>query len=556
MPKKNSPESPAFADGGRAAMQRSARTQLNHIVGYAQILRQDALEADRGDLGEIFSSIGEVALALKEPLNNRLAVDRNESVDEPLDQEIYGILYALITQIQEVKGKAVSSGDRNLALDADRLLDAGNVILELMAADEGTKAWEETIDVREPHPALTTVELAPAPRPGRILVVDDNLFNRELLSRHLERQGHEVRAAGDGLAALELLRAESFDVAIIDVMMPGMNGYQLLERMRAEEELQGVHAIVISSLEDTQIIARCIQLGAEDYLPREFEPVILKARIESCLEKKRLREEQELFVVAIVEAQEKLKVELRGAASYVRSLLPPRLSYPGLATDWEFVPSASLGGDVFGYHLLGGEEWGVDRGKLALYLIDVSGHGIEAALFSVTLMNMLKTQVLPGADFSQPSSVLDRLNASFRMEDQNNLFFTAWYGIWDHGSRELTYASAGSPPAILILPDGGSEELSTGGMIVGVDSDTRYDSAKAFIPKGSSLYVFSDGVYEFRAKDGSIFGIERFSSALARITSSKRDSRRVLDRIMDRARAESSSKRFPDDVSLMELRFG
>jgi sigma-B regulation protein RsbU (phosphoserine phosphatase) len=142
----------------------------------------------------------------------------------------------------------------------------------------------------------------------------------------------------------------------------------------------------------------------------------------------------------------------------------------------------------------------------------VSGHGIEAALFSVTLMNMLKTQVLPGADFSEPASVLDRLNASFRMEEQNNLFFTAWYGVWDRKSRELTYASAGSPPAILVLPDGTSEELSTGGIIVGVKADAHYDSARASIPKGSGLYVFSDGIYEFRAKDGTIFGIERFSN--------------------------------------------
>ncbi|MGA2545795.1 MAG: fused response regulator/phosphatase [Rectinemataceae bacterium] len=544
-------------DEAGTATQRAACTQLHHLVGYAEMLKQDALEAGREDVASLFTTIGESALGLEGPLLARFDGTMGESGAERLDHEIYGILYAIIALIQEVKVKAASGGDKGLALDADKLLDAGNAILELMAADEGSNAGKESAEdgEKEPRPDLSAVELAPAPRPGRILVVDDNLFNRELLSRHLERQGHEVRAAGDGLAALELLRSEAFDVAIIDVMMPGMNGYQLLERMRAEKNLRGVHAIVISALEDTQIIARCIQLGAEDYLPREFEPVILKARIESCLEKKRMKEEQELVVKALVEAQEKLELELRGGASYVRSLLPARLASPELAIDWKFIPSASLGGDVFGYHLLGGEKRGAVKGKLALYLIDVSGHGIEAALFSVTLMNMLKTQVLPGADFAEPASVLDRLNASFKMEEQNNLFFTAWYGIWDHGSRELTYASAGSPPAILILPDGTSEELSTGGMIVGVEADAHYDSARASIPRGSGLYVFSDGVYEFRAKDGTIFGIERFSSALVRVASSKRGGRKVLDRILDGAKAECSSRRFPDDVSLLELRF-
>ena len=479
--------------------------------------------------------------------------ERGSAGPEALDHQIYGIIYALVALVQEVKGKASAGGDRDLVLDADRLLQAGNAILELMAAEDDAPAGaaEEEGDAASPRPQLAALELEPAPRPGRILVVDDNLFNRELLSRHLERQGHEVRAAADGLAALELLRSEPFDVAIIDVMMPGMNGYQLLERMRAEEVLKGVHAIVISSLEDTQIIARCIQLGAEDYLPREFEPVILKARIESCLEKKRMKEEQELYMSALVEAQDKLSSELRGGASYVRSLLPERLTLPELATDWEFVPSASLGGDVFGYHLLGGEEGG---GKLALYLIDVSGHGIEAALFSVTLMNMLKTQVLPETDFYEPASVLDRLNASFKMEEQNNLFFTAWYGVWDHLARQLVYASAGSPPAILVLPDGSTEELSTSGMIVGVAEDAHYDSAKAEVPKGSGLYVFSDGIYEFRARDGSIFGMERFAKALVGIASEPRGERRTLDRILDLTKAESSSRRFPDDVSILELR--
>jgi sigma-B regulation protein RsbU (phosphoserine phosphatase) len=553
MPKNSKPD--PSAPGPRTGA--AARTQLNHIVGYSGILRQDALEVDRQDLAELFATIAESALALEEPLTARLEeAEGGPLLREDLDHEIYGILYSLIALVQNVKGKASAGGYRDLAAETEMLIEASNAILELMAAKEDAPsgAVDEELNPIVPRTDLAAAEFAAAPRPGRILVVDDNLFNRELLSRHLERQGHEVRAAADGLAALDLLRSERFDVAIIDVMMPGMNGYQLLERIRAEEALKGVHTIVISSLEDTQIIARCIQLGAEDYLPREFEPVILKARIESCLEKKRMKEEQELYVSALLEAQEKLKLELRGGAAYVRSLLPARLSLPELATDWEFIPSASLGGDVFGYHVLGGAEQGSGAGKLALYLIDVSGHGIEAALFSVTLMNMLKTQVLPGADFADPASVLQKLNASFKMEDQNNLFFTAWYGVWAPSTRELTFASAGSPPAFLVLPDGSRAGLSTGGMIVGVDADARYDSGKAAVPRGSRLYVFSDGIYEFRANDGTIFGIDRFERLLMEIVSAGRGEKTAPERIIEAAKAECSTDRFPDDVSILEVR--
>jgi sigma-B regulation protein RsbU (phosphoserine phosphatase) len=535
------------------------------------MLGQDALEAGRADIASLFATVGEFAMALKQPLLARIDRERSGSSEAEgaesdgsansvretsiFDHEIYGLLYALIALAQDIKVKAGAGGLKELSTDTERLLEAGNAILELMASGDSHGSdhdSEENGEVAMPRADLAAAAVTIAPRTGRILVVDDNLFNRELLARHLERQGHEVRAAGDGLSALELLRSECFDVAIIDVMMPGMNGYQLLERIRAEEALKGVHPIVISDLEDTQIIARCIQLGAEDYMPREFEPVILKARIESCLEKKRMKEEQELFVAALLEVQEKLSAELRGGAEYVRSLLPKRIDVPELSTDWEFVPSASLGGDVFGYHMLGGEG---TAGKLALYLIDVSGHGIEAALFSVTLMNMLKTQVLPGADFADPSSVLERLNVSFKMEEQNNLFFTAWYGVWDQGSRNLIYASAGSPPAVLLLPDGSAAELCTGGMIIGVDPDARYDSGRATVPRGSGLYVFSDGVYEFRVQDGSIFGIERFENALAEIARTPHGDRTMLERVVERTKAECATKRFPDDVSLLEIRF-
>jgi phosphoserine phosphatase RsbU/P len=564
MPKSNDPDLAEITRRSKAAV----RTQINHLVGYCGILGEDALDEGQAELTKRYAAIADLAVELKRPVSARLdGISAGGAAPdaEGLDREIYGLLYDLIARVQGAKGAATALGMKNLAAETERLLDTANSILEIMAAiaDSSSAAAEEEAPRALPQRSAQALakepaELGGAPRPGRILVVDDNIFNREILSRHLERQGHAVRVATDGLSALELLRSESFDVAIIDVMMPGMNGYQLLERMRAEDALKGVRPIVISSLDDTQTIARCIQLGAEDYLPREYEPVILKARIESCLEKKRMREKQELYVAALLDAREKLEQELRGGASYVRSLLPERFSAPGLSLDWDFIPSASLGGDVFGYHDLGGDEGERDDGmpeRLALYLIDVSGHGIEAALFSVTLMNMLKTQSLPGVDFGDPSSVLSGLNASFRMEEQNYLFFTAWYGVWDSGARRLRYSSAGSPPATLVGPDGSAALLSGGGTIIGVDPEARYNSSEISTPDGSSLYVFSDGIFEFRANDGSIFGIDRFERLLVGAAKGG-DEGSALSRILDCARAECSTPRFPDDISIIEARFG
>jgi sigma-B regulation protein RsbU (phosphoserine phosphatase) len=258
-----------------------------------------------------------------------------------------------------------------------------------------------------------------------------------------------------------------------------------------------------------------------------------------------------LYMAAVTEAERRLRAELNEGAAYVRSLLPPRLVEKKLSCDWVFIPSASLGGDVFGYHAI---ESGSAFDRLALYLIDVSGHGIEAALYSVTLMNVLKTQVLQGTDFGDPSSVLRRLNESFKMEEQNNLYFTAWYGVWDGATRSLRHASAGSPPAILRDKSGARRPLATGGPIVGAFEGVRYPCAVETIEPGSSLYLFSDGVFEIKKTDGSMLGLEGFSEILDGV--SALDTAESLPLLVERLQFTSSSGRFEDDVSIVEFRFG
>jgi two-component system cell cycle response regulator len=124
--------------------------------------------------------------------------------------------------------------------------------------------------------------------PGFVLVVDDDAVNRLLLSRGLEREGHRVRAVANGLEALEALREEAFDCVLLDVLMPEMDGYQVLEHMRGDPMLRHTPVIMISALEDVESVVRCIEMGAEDYLPKPFDPVLLRARIKAGLARKRL----------------------------------------------------------------------------------------------------------------------------------------------------------------------------------------------------------------------------------------------------------------------------
>src|SRR3954447_27049243 len=131
---------------------------------------------------------------------------------------------------------------------------------------------------------------------ARLLVTDDNKVNRLLLSRSLELQGHRVATAENGRVALELLRREAFDLLLLDMEMPEMDGFQVLEHLVGDAHLRDLPVIVTSSLEGIDHVVRCIELGAEDYLPKPVNPVLLRARIGASLEKKHLRDQQKEMV--------------------------------------------------------------------------------------------------------------------------------------------------------------------------------------------------------------------------------------------------------------------
>ena len=153
------------------------------------------------------------------------------------------------------------------------------------------------------------------PEQGRVLVVDDNEANRDLLARRVRRQGHKVTVAEDGIIALELMQQEPFDLVLLDIMMPQMNGYQVLEHLKADPNLRHIPVIVISALDDVNSVVECIELGAEDYLPNPFNAVLLAARISNCLEKKRLRDRERLYL-------EQLQAEKERAEQLLLNILP------------------------------------------------------------------------------------------------------------------------------------------------------------------------------------------------------------------------------------------
>ena len=168
----------------------------------------------------------------------------------------------------------------------------------------------------------------PASRPGRILAVDDDALNLDLLAQRLSRQGHVVSTAMDGEEALERVRERPFDLVLLDVMMPRLDGYSTLARLKADEQLRVIPVIMISALDELSSVVRCIEAGAEDYLPKPFNPTLLRARIGACLEKKALHDQELKLYTSLVQSQRQLDRELVQAHHFVAGLDPAMRNDP------------------------------------------------------------------------------------------------------------------------------------------------------------------------------------------------------------------------------------
>lgn len=432
--------------------------------------------------------------------------------------------------------------------DLARIRSAAGTLLEMINTRLGEGIADSGLSLEKPAPVVSDpVPVAPARILGHILVVDDNDSNRALLERQLSRQGHKVTGAAHGREALELLAGHTFDLVLLDVMMPIMDGFSALCEMKQTPDIRHIPVIMISALDELESVVRCIEAGAEDYLSKPFNPTLLRARISACLEKKALRDSEQKHLQTIEQTQHRLGTELAEAANYVRSILPAPVAEP-FAIDWSYVPSTELGGDSFGYH------W-IDDDHFALYLLDVCGHGVGASLLSVSAINVIRSGALLGTDVRDPGAVLSALNATFRMEDQNNMYFTLWYGVYQKSTRILRHCSGGHPPALLIVPQANGqntiEEIRAPGMILGVMPSAKYEAGACTIPAGATLIMLCDGTYEVRTPEGEMVDFEEFV-AFMRKNGTKPD---LFERLLAWIRALRGEGPLDDDFSLVRIQF-
>ncbi len=376
----------------------------------------------------------------------------------------------------------------------------------------------------------------------KILIIDDDAAIQIVLKKLLVAQGYDVIVATNGKEGARMAAEQRPAVIICDWMMPGMDGLEVCRRIKADSELAASYFILLTSRTAVEDRVQGLDNGADDFLCKPIELDELTARVRAGLRLHQVNQD--------LQAQKRvLESEFNEAAEYVRSLLPPPIT-GNLQIDSRFIPSRQLGGDCFDYYWL-------DPDYLAIYLLDVSGHGLGAALPSISVLNLLRSQSMDGVNFYQPNSVLRALNETFQMDNQNDKFFTIWYGVYNQVKRQLIYSSAGHPPAILLPKASRGREtfvpLKTSSMPIGMLPDTRFVNQRYEIEPSGVLYIFSDGVYEIMQSDGNIWGLDAFVDLL--VNDARNIDRFGLDYIVERIKFLNSKDSLDDDLSLLRIEF-
>jgi two-component system response regulator len=367
---------------------------------------------------------------------------------------------------------------------------------------------------------------------GFLLIVDDNETNRDLLAHHLESQGHTVAQAQNGRQALEMIQKDRFDLVLLDLIMPEMNGYQVLTHMKNDISLKNIPVIMISALGEMDSVVQCIEMGAEDYLPKPFNPVLLKARINACLEKKRLRDMERLYAKS-------MELELEIGQQIQRGFFPNALpQLPGWEIAAFFQAARQVAGDFYDAFLL------CNGKQVGLVIADVCDKGVGSALFMVLFRSLIRvfsgqthlcdhlcesfiaaSQKTAGDMIIQQETVdIDQTNALIAVALANDyieknhsdmgMFVTLFFGILNPETGLLSYINAGHEPLFIVGPTGVKVSLQPTGPAVGMMPDARFKIEHVQLEPGDILIGYTDGVTEARSLNGDFYTKKRLQSLL------------------------------------------
>ncbi len=380
---------------------------------------------------------------------------------------------------------------------------------------------------------------------AKILIVDDIEDNRDVLARRLKRQGlTDVQQAADGLEALEKVRVEPFDLILLDVMMPRMNGIEALQALKEEGWLKTTSVVMISAASEIETVVRCIELGAEDYLPKPFNPALLAARVGAVLERKLLRDMNRRQL-------ERLERELAEAWLCQQSMLPTEFPVnPAVLDIFASVdPALEIGGDLY-------DVFEVAPGLIALAIGDVAGKGASAALFMARTRSLLRAGTLQFHAVSgrvpRPSEIVALVNDELNKNNPQSRFVTLFLAFLELSSGRLTYCNAGHVYPVLTTADAVTEVSTAPDPALGVIDGLDFHDHDLTLAIGDCLFLTSDGLSDMQNVDQAQFGTE---SVLAEITANRAlPAADLAGAVLAKAQAFADGAAQFDDITVLVVR--
>ncbi len=387
-----------------------------------------------------------------------------------------------------------------------------------------------------------------APIAASVLVVDDVAENRDLLVRRLGRLGiADVEQATNGLEALAAIERKPFHLVLLDIMMPEMDGFGVLERLRRDGRINDLPVVVISALNEIDPVVRCVELGAEDFIFKPFNPTLLRARVLASLEKKALRDRTR-------EELRRKQAELNEARTLQLSLVPPPFRGPigGVDVMVEVLlePAKEVGGDLVDHFRIGND-------LLVLALGDVSDKGAGAALVMARTHSLLRGLASrPDAHdvFASPERALQLVNASLAENNAGDMFVTFLLATVDLSRRRFTYVRAGHVPPFWHRAGGTVERLGTlGGLPLGMMAGTIYKPETIELAAGDRVLILTDGFTEAQDPAGALFGEPRIEALLGEAQGTPHDTP-LLETLAAEVRRFEAGRPASDDMAAILLR--
>jgi len=324
-----------------------------------------------------------------------------------------------------------------------------------------------------------------------ILCIDDSRLNRVFISKILTPLNIDIFEAENGLKGLEMLNVRDFDLILLDIVMPEMDGFGFLTEFRKREKKEFIPIILMTGLDDLNSKIKGLNIGADDFLLKPLNEEELIARVFSLLRLKRANSE-------LYHKNQQIKRELEAAKKIQQFIIPDNfefINYPNISGI--YLPIEDIGGDFFDCYKL-------DENRSAFLIADVTGHGIPAAL-TMTMSKMIFS--IYSEKFRSTSDLMTEVNKQLRGTLLDMQYITAFYLIYDNISKSLTYSNAGhTRPLYYKSSKNQIAALDSFGWFIGISDDTAYEEKKITVSSGDRLILYTDGITEAKNKEGEEFG--------------------------------------------------